>query len=222
MKKPTSVINKRTILLPSVLGTQTRGPHGKRGALHHRCPLGCGGPTSPTPLRQPPGSGRCPATPVALSTAPLWLHPWVHPLPAPTHLPMAWIWEHGHHRRVPAVAPRSKGSPQSTAGPRASGWGTAGEFLLDDCASWPAVRWGPGQENRTGARSAAKPLAEPGCFPAAPAPRGRGPRGADYVAKGKAFPQCCKAHISQGCIAARPPPRLPRAVCLAAGSTFIS
>lgn len=142
--------------------------------------------------------------------------------PPPTHPPTAWIWERGHHRRVPAVAPRSKGSPQSTAGPRASGWGTAGEFLLDDCASWPAVRWGPGQENRTGARSAAKPLAEPGCFPAAPAPRGRGPRGADYVAKGKAFPQCCKAHISQGCIAARPPPRLPRAVCLAAGSTFIS
>lgn len=86
MKKPTSVINKRTSLLPSVLGTQTRGPHGKRGALHHRCPLGCGGPTSPTPLRQPLGSGRCPATPVALSTAPLWLHPWVHPsLPQPTY-----------------------------------------------------------------------------------------------------------------------------------------
>lgn len=37
--------------------------------------------------------------------------------------------------------------PGAVGEPRASGWGTAGVFIFDYCASWPTLRWGRGQEN---------------------------------------------------------------------------
>lgn len=87
--------------------------------------------------------------------------------------------------------------------PCASGWGTAGVFifLFLPVVSWPAVRWGWARKMNWCEQSQAP--AEPGSFPAARAPQGRG-RG-----KGHSSWCCGKAHTSQGCTAPHPPPHCP-------------
>lgn len=147
------IINKRTILLPSVLGTQLTELHRTGGPLHHWSPRVL---AEDAELQQPPAA--------ALSNVPgcaKLSHLCQVPSPDP--------------QQQTCPPPAQPVAPAGAAGElRASGWGTAAVFIFDYCVSWPTVRWGRGQENRTGARSAAKPLAEPGCFPAARAPRGRG------------------------------------------------
>ena len=121
--------------------------------------------------------------------------------------------------------PRPPGSTQPL--PRLRGaaclWlGDHRGFISDNCVSWPTVRWGRGQENRTGARSAAKALAEPGRFPAAP--RGRGPAQPALTTwqRAKLFHSVARHILHRGVLLLTLLLASPRAVCLAAGSTFIS
>lgn len=162
------IINKRTILLPSVLGTERTELQGPRGALHHWSP-GCW-------LRM-----RCHSSAQA-------------PSPQKAFSNRLGCAKLIHHRQVPSPAtqqhpPRGWSPLRSAVRSCVLLPGALLGFGFDYCVSWPTVRWGWARKG-TGARSAAKALTEPGCFPAAQAPRGQGACAAhaDYVAKGKAFP----------------------------------
>lgn len=179
------VINKRRILLPSVLGTQRTELHSMRDALHHQSP---GLLSEDVVLQQ----SRAPAPTSSPSQG--CAKPSHHPSPLPSSLA--------------ANAPRAASSPYPwLRGSRVPLAGAPLGFLFLTVVSWPTVRWGQARKmNWSEQRSRAQP---------SPAPsqqrerREDGACAAGDVAKGTASPRCCKAHTAQGSIAPHPPPHCP-------------
>lgn len=75
-------------------------------------------------------------------------------------------------------------------------------FIFDYCVSWPRVRWGRGQEHELVQGAQPSPWPSPAASQQRQSQGSGGLRSADYVAKGKAFPECCKAHNCTGLLLA--------------------